>query len=393
MSALFVYMLGVASMLASDILVTKFLNDADIALWADVRALFGILAAFVTLGIEMVIIRAPGASRLLLRLVLLQAVLLSLPLGFFVHKLGYLSSDWSAILLALGAAFSVVQGQYFRSHRAFLSSQIVQQGWRVVVLALMAKFVFYQDTTAWPIDLIAGAAVFLFSLFGWGLVLTGPRDLDDKDRRLPAFYAISFRFLVTNIILNMALFGEQMIVNGVGSNAEASTYFTHMTYFLLPVTIVTAFVGFRIGPWLRDNPVRFEALLKRNRLLLHVSILATVVFAHVVGWICWHIIKPAIGEPSMFLQAALFISATLRTYYVFPSAYNGIFGALREHDILIVTQIMLLIVIAAGIYVVYPSVDIVTVVAVAGVANWVVRTLIADRIMKVIMIRRKAQTQ
>lgn len=58
------------------------------ALGMDVRALFGILAAFVTLGIEMVIIRAPRASRLLLRLVLMQAIFLSLPLGFLVHKLG-----------------------------------------------------------------------------------------------------------------------------------------------------------------------------------------------------------------------------------------------------------------------------------------------------------------
>jgi hypothetical protein len=47
MPSLLVYLLGVASMLVSDILVTGFLSEANIALWADARALFGILATLV----------------------------------------------------------------------------------------------------------------------------------------------------------------------------------------------------------------------------------------------------------------------------------------------------------------------------------------------------------
>lgn len=393
MLTLFAYMLGVASMLVSDILVTKFLGDADIALWADVRALFGILAAFVTLGLEMVIIRAPGASRLLLRLVLVQAVVLSFPLGFFVHQFGYLSSPWSAILLSSGAAFSVAQGQYFRGHGAFLKSQIAQQGWRIILLIIIAEFVFFKHATAWPLDLLAGAAVFIVSFAGWGLVLTGPRDCGAEQCGLRKHYAISFRFLAMNIVLNLALFGEQIMVNGLGTNAQATIYFTHMTYFLLPVSVLTTFVGFRIGPWVRDNAGMFEERLARHRLLMFAVIVTTVTLVHLIGWIGWLVVRPAVGEPNAFLQVLFFVSAVFRTYYVIPSAYNGILGAPREHDILIATQILLLSVLAAGIYTVFPNCDIVTVVAVAGVANWIARTLISDRVMTAIIKRRQVQGQ
>ena len=395
MFALLAYLLGMASMLVSDILVSKFLGDADIALWADVRALFGILAAIVTLGIEMVIIRAPRASRLLLRLVLMQAIFLSLPLGFLVHQLGYLSSPWSAILLASGAAFAVAQGQYFRSHSSFFVSQFAQQGWKIVVLILLADFIFFHNIRALPIDLLASSAVFVVSILGWGLVLTRRRDRDShsEEHGLRKHYTISFRFLVTNIILNVALFGEQMIVNGLGTNAQAAIYFTHMTYFLLPVSVVTTFVGFRIGPWMRDNPDRFEAMLARCRLPIHVVILATVTLAQAIGWIGWWLIGPSVGEPNAFLQIAFFMLSTLRTYYVIPSAYNGIFGAPKEHDLLIISQLFLLLLLAAGIYAAFPAVDIIIVVAIVGVLNWMARTLISDRVMKLIMKRRQVQTQ
>lgn len=391
MSALLAYLFGMASMLVSDILVSKFLGDADIALWADVRALFGILAAFVTLGLEMVIIRAPGASRLLLRLVIVQAVVLSLPLGFLVHQLGYLSSPWSAILLASGAAFSLAQGQYFRSHSSFFVSQFAQQGWKIIVLILLADFIFLHHLRALPIDLVASSAVFVVSILGWGLVLTRRHDGDSVEHGLRKHYAISFRFLVTNIILNVALFGEQMIVNGLGTNAQAAIYFTHMTYFLLPASILTTFVGFRIGPWVRDNPDDFEAMLARRRLSIHMVIVATVALAQAIGWIGWWLIGPSVGEPNAVLQIAFFISATLRTYYVMPSAYNGIFGAPTEHDLLIISQLFLLLVLAAGIYAFFPAVDIILVVAIAGVFNWMARTLISDRVMKFIMKRRQVQ--
>ena len=380
-------------MILSDIVVSKFLSDADIALWADVRALFGILAAILTLGMEMVLIRAPRASRLLLRLVFLQAIFLSVPLGFLVHQLGYLSGPWSAILLASGGAFVVVQGQFFRSHGSFLVSQFAQQGWKIIVLVLLVDFVFLHNTSAWSIDLLASSAIFLASIIGWGLVLTRWRDHDSQEGGLREHYAISFRFLVTNIILNVSLFGEQMIVNAIGTNAQAAIYFTHMTYFLFPVSIVGTFVGFRIGPWVRDNPDIFEEMLTSRRLQLHICILAMVAAAHAIGWIGWWLIGPSVGEPNTFLQIAFFILAIQRTHYVIPSAYNGIFAAPREHDLLIITQLVLLLILGLGVYVLFPVVDIFIIVAIGGVLNWMARTLISDRVMKVVMKRRQIQTQ
>lgn len=392
MPAFLIYLAGTASMLMSDVLATKFMDNSEIALLADVRALFGILGALITLGLEMVIIRIPSASRLLLRLVFIQAVALSVPVGFFVHLLGYLSSPWSGILLTAGSACLVAQGQFFRSHGAFVSSQLVQQTWKIIILILITCIVFFRVETAWPIDFVVAAVVFLISILGWSFILTGPGDLDHADRGFRNHYTISFRFLATNIILNLALFGEQLTINGLGTNLQSSIYFTHMTYFLLPVTVISAFVGFRIGPWLRDNPVAFELMLARHRIKLFFGVIFAVTLAQTIGWLGWQFIRPSVGDVNVFLMIGCFISACLRIYYVLPSAYTGLFGSTRDHDVLIVTQIILLFIIAATIYVTFPFLDIIIVVTILGVINWLVRTLISDSIMKRIILRRQTQT-
>lgn len=389
MFAFLFYLFGMASMLLSDILISKFLSTNNIALWADSRALFGILAAFVTLGLEAVIIRSPEASRLLLRLVFIQAIFISIPLGFLVHQLGYLSSAWSAILLSLGAAFSLAQGQYFRSRSAFSVSQLVQQGWKIVVFIILAGCIFSNHLLSWPIDLIASTVISIFALIGWGILFTSKTDRESSQQTLGKYYAISLRFFFTNIILMVALFGEQMIVGGLGTRTEAAVYFTHVTYFLLPVTIVSTFAGFRIGPWVRDNSCRFETILLRHRKLIIAVILSSATLAMVVGWVGWSVIRPSVGEPNVFLVLSFFITAIMRSLYIIPSVFNGIFGESKDYDFLIFSQLLLMLVLAAAIYLTLHLANIIFVAAFVGFINWIVRTLISCRVMKAIVIRRQ----
>jgi len=60
---------------------------------------------------------------------------------------------------------------------------------------------------------------------------------------------------------------------------------------------------------------------------------------------------------------------------------------------LIITQLVLLLILGLGVYVLFPVVDIFIIVAIGGVLNWMARTLISDRVMKVVMKRRQIQTQ
>ena len=392
MGSFLIFLIGTVSLLAADILSTKFLDDSDMALWAEMRALFGVLAVLLTLGLEMVLIRSPKSARILLRLIIVQTLILGLPLGCAVHHLGYMNSPWAATLFGAGAAFITAQGQYFRSQGAFVVSQLAQQGWRLATLATLIYLAFHKSEVLLSLDLIVALAVFICSLLGWCFVIVHQRNGDNEYSGLVNHYSISFRFFCTNLVLQAALFGEQLLVNGLGSNLQASIFFTHMTYFLLPVTVVSAYLGFRIGPWLRDHPDSFESAVVKYRYSLFLLTLGVVAIIQVVGLLGWQIIKPAVSEVNVFLIFSFFFSASLRIYYTFSSAYNGIFATPHDHDTLIVAQVMLLLCLAAFVYVFRHAVDILYLVAIAGGINWLARTAISDVVMRNRIERRQKVT-
>lgn len=379
-----IYFVGIGALFLCDILITRSFPPETIALWAETRALIGVVGVLVTLGLDMVFVRSPQSSGRLLKLVLVQTPVLAVGVGFGVHAVGYLSSYTSAILLALGASLNMVQGQYFRAHNCLVESQIIQQGWKITVLVGIAAAVFYPGQEMNSPDLLAASLLVGLAGLGWILILRkhptttiaqGPEPIRD-------IYSISSRFLLMSLVLTLANYGEQLMVNGLGTVEAAAVYFTHATYFLFPVSIVTGYLGFRISPWLRDNHERFVKLLSTLRTLKFFIIVVYVAVMHVAGLIGWRIVSPIMGDPDLLLQAILFISAVARTFYVIPSGYNGVFGRPSQHDVLILSQVALLTVIGALIFVFLGRVELVYLIASLGALNWAARTIIASQVMK-----------
>ena len=78
----FAYMLGLSALFACDLVVTRVLPSADIALWAESRALIGILGVIAALGLDLVMVRSPQSSIRMLGFAAVQVPLLAVLLGF-----------------------------------------------------------------------------------------------------------------------------------------------------------------------------------------------------------------------------------------------------------------------------------------------------------------------
>lgn len=382
------YMLGFSALFVCDLVVTRVLPSTDIALWAESRALIGILGVIAALGLDLVMVRSPQSSIRMLGFAAVQVPLLAVLLGFAVHSIGYLSSPLSAAILAAGSASGLILGQFYRAHHRYLPSQLVQQVWKIAALvALVGAMLMPLGFQAPPIDLVLGGLLLVTSLLGAvPLMRSGSTvQLQEVPERPAVLYGIGLRFMATSLILALAVYGEQLLVNGVGTAQDAAVFFTHATYFLFPVSVLNGYLGFRIGPWLRDNHERFVEILRSRWVLIGFLAIVYSGVMHVIGWIGWDFIKPGVGDPDPVLQLSMLSAAVARTLYTIPSGYNGVFGSPKQHDLLIALQVLLLLVLAGLIFAFVGYLGVVYLVAFAGAANWVLRTLIGGFVTGIII--------
>ncbi|MFN6925950.1 MAG: hypothetical protein ACK4P8_09915 [Tabrizicola sp.] len=382
---------GTGALLACDLLVTRFLSPEDIVLWAEVRALIGLLGVLAAGGLDLVFVRSPQSSIRLLRLCLIQIPLVALPLGVMVHMLGYLSGWLPAATLAAGSAGVLVLSQFYRAHHRYLASQLAQQAWKIGALILLVGLL-WQLQLPKP-DVSVSVLLLLSSGIAAGHVYRVLPELATGQAPQPVreLYGIGLRFMATSLILAISVYGEQLLVSGVGSVRDAALFFTHATYFLFPVSVLNGYLAFRIGPWLRDNHDRFVAIQRGRWLMILLSATVYAAIMHGVGWLVWHLVSPAIGAPDPVLQLLLLASALARTLYTLPSGYNGVFGRPREHDILIAAQVILLAVVALSVYLALGTMPFVYLVACAGALNWIARTAVGFVISLLIIARSKHQ--
>ena len=371
-----VYGLGICALSGADILVTKFFSAHDISDWAEVRSLIGLSSILCLVGLDQVLMRSPRSSARILRLLSVQTPLLAIPIGLGIWGLGYLSNWIYAAILVTGSAASLALSQYFRSHHRPTQSQLAQQGWKILAFAAFATMALTGERL--PIDPMVTGLVVVTAL-GAVLLLAfqPPSSLHPQDPESPrALYAIGSRFMVTSLFLASAIYAEQLLVNGVGSVHDGALYFAHATYFLFPISAVNGYFAFLIGPWIRDNHDRFvQAIRTRAWLILLVSIAYAGVM-NAVGWLAWQVVAPAVGPVDHMLQGLFLCSCIATTLYTLPSAYNGVFGQPRQHDFLILIQVIAMAG-AIGIFLLLYKLigmSLVHSVAIASALNWGLRT-------------------
>ena len=379
------YATGLGALFLTDLLVSRTFLPGEIADWALFRSLVGIAAVVPLIGLDQVLIRNPAASAQLLRLLTMQIPLLSLAVGVVLQRAGLVSHWWLGTGLAIGSAGSLVLFQYFRSHHRQALSQLSQQGWKITFFALVAVMA----VTGWRADLLllGVALILLLDVVMAGAVLILPPEKLHPQEPTPArtHYAIGSRFMVTGLLLALSVYAEQLVVNRLGSSEEAALYFTSATYFLFSLSFFNGYVAFLIGPWVRDRHDRFIALLKARWWAILATAAGYAVALNLAGWVLWQLVGPSVGAVDRGLQLMFLWAGFARTLYVLPSGYLGVFGMPRQHDVLILLQILTLLpVIALFLALRAGGIDLVYSVATASALNWSLRAIVSFSMIGVV---------
>lgn len=378
-----IYGIGVLSLFLCDFLVTKSLGTDQIALWAEIRSLIGIGGVICLVGLEQVLVRSPQSSARLLRMILIQTPLIALILGLMIWKVGFLGDFWVAACLVYFSAINMALFQYFRSNRLRISSQIAWQGWKIVAFLLLVMGV----SIGWIADvrtliLIAFSIAIAVSMYS--LRQNPPSTLrTQQPDSVSALYFIGVRFMLSALMLALAVYGEQLIVARIGTAADTSLYFTHAAYFLFPISLLNGYLAFVSGPVIRDDHANMMRQLYERKWWLISGIIAAVLIAHAVGRVGWEIVVPKSGSIDLTLSLIMLLSCFARTFYTLPSTYLGVFATPRQHDVLLIGQILILAASILFLIVLLQSfgLPLLHAVAAASATNWIARTILGYALM------------
>ena len=239
--ALLIYLLGTSALIALDIAVSKFLSAAGIETWATIRSLIGLSGFVCLIGLDQMIVRSRQSSFLICRLVAVQVPLLSIIVGTLIWWLEFMS-NWSySILLVAGSSATMFFQQYFRSNHLRVRAQVAEQGWKVVTLCIVSGSVIWNIQIMIDLAFIT-AIIGMIAVSSLSLLQSPPNKLfAQSPEPVSSLYAYGFRFMLSSILLALALYGEQLVVSGLGTSEESATYFTHAVFFLFPISIANGY--------------------------------------------------------------------------------------------------------------------------------------------------------
>ena len=381
-----VYLCGLGALLLSDIIATKYLSTQDISTWAEIRSLIGICSVLCLVGLDQAFVRHPESSRKLFKALTIQIPLIATAISIVAFVSGLTKDILSIIGLCIGSAGALALFQYYRIHNFKSASQLAQQLWKIFALLAVVVFALKQQSISLS-NSIAIAMIGALALTAAPLTLERFRPQKNlTSTSMASLYAIGLRFLITSLLLSLAIYAEQLVVSYFGGKEYSALYFTHATYFLFPISVANGYIAFNLAPWIKNNHAKFTNTLQNNKLKVLAIVVFYAILTTLAGWLAWIALAPAISQPNALLILLLFTISILRTLYLFPGGYFGVFGKPSHHDKLIRLQIFSLLISMIVFCLVFYglAVNILYSTAVASLTNWLLRTISGFSIIKLI---------
>lgn len=322
-------------------LIGKWYPDRDIAAWAVIRSIVAIGGVFCITGFDQLLMREREISRQLLRLLLIQIPILALIFAIIICWMGVLGDISSFVAAASGGAISIAMSNYFRSHRLNVRSQIAQQWWKIA--AFLVIMIAYFSSIKLKIDylIIISMSISVFlTVIMFFIPIIGNKTCEI--RGIGYIYSGGFRAMAMAIVMNLSMFGENILVEILSQASDTAVYFIHFTYFCLPMSIVSGYAAFFLATFIRDSPEKYFSFISKHKiyfLLLFVVLFAGCLVAGALGWKLIGVDR----RVDWVLASVLVINSLLRAYYVGPAQYVALFFDNINYDKIIVYQIVSLI--------------------------------------------------
>jgi len=382
--SIILFLSGAGALFLADLVIARTGRAEDIALWATLKSFMMIGSTFALFGINQLIVREPLAWRMLLRVGVANILAVSLVLGVLGDAFDVVANGFVGAIAIAGFSLFNIAFQWLRSNLRVTEAYVVNSSWRVLFLFGVVIFGILSD--------LAGIDTILISSFAIGaVVVVGilsrkvPQPelvaLHDDVRSVKDAYLLGASFFVSALSLAIASYGENLVVQQLGTTADVAQYFRAAVMFLFPGMMLNQYLTAVLGTVLRQQEQRVLGILRRHywRGVLGFALLWPLL---VLGGYVLEVLVYGAAETPAVLAALLALTSCVRLLYVLPGAFVGVIAdrnALSRASAVYLAGALSLPVFSVVFHAV--GLAIVTSVALASLINWVLRSLVGVRLV------------
>jgi hypothetical protein len=372
-----IYSIGLLSILVADLYVTNHFETDRIADWAFTKSTVVLIGTICLLGYDQVFVRDVTLIKRVFKTFVLQSLVISSLSAIIICSIKGISI--SETMMIFVAIFLMAVITYFaaasRANFNLWKSQFSTNFWKIILLVILLSNIISSAILNFLVTLIIAVFLSCF-LKGFKTKEEIKEILDDKSAR-----SIGISFLLTNITLIFAVYGEQFLVNIYGSEEISAHLFTYFSIFTPIALSVNGFLGFYLGPKLRRNN---NISLSKYMNMFWYNLIYSVVIT-LISIVCGILYMMLVLEvPFEAIDRALVLSLTLmcivRGVYISTSVVLGVYGNksfLRKMANMTWVATIIYIVIVFGILFYYHTVQAAIYIAFASTANWLARLIIS----------------
>lgn len=320
------YGIGLLAFLLVDIYVVHSFTKNDIAEWAFSKSILLIIGSVCLLGYDQVFIRDTSLIHRFFKQFNLQSLVIILIVGFSLYIIKQYSASILIVLLIsvyLFALISYISASY-RAKFNLWKAQFATNLWRILLLISVAVC-HYENINIYFLQSLFFSLCIILLL---GIVnLLKPKEstflLNNK-----AATRLGYSFVLTNMTLILAVYGEQFLIN-LKDNAEVSSHlFTYFSVFTPIALSLNGFIGFYYGPKIRKaNDMTLLTYKKFSLRIWAYSIVITIISV-IIGIIYMiYGLQNVLTELDYPLIYSLSILCIVRGGYISTSVCLGVFGS------------------------------------------------------------------
>ncbi len=376
-----IYGLGLLSLLLADLYVAQQFNKEQIAEWAFIKSIVLIVGTFCLLGYDQIFIRDQSLIKRFYRRFLVQScVIASLLIVFLVYIKSYPFEN--AALIAICVLLLAILSYFSSASRAnfhLWKSQFSTNFWKIVLFFALYLFLRVDGVYYFLFALAIGTAISI-PLRGF---IPSPENatcvkLEDKEA-----VAISFAFLLHNMTLILAIYGEQFIIN-LGSDVEASSHLFKYTAIFTPIALsLNGFLGFYFAPKVRkDNNMSIPKYFRFSKNIMLYSVAVTM-FSALVGVLYMvYYTDISVAELDVFLIISLSFMCITRGLYITTSVCLGVFGDAKDlRSAAILTGICTILYLFSMFIILlyFSGITAALYISLATLGNWLLKLIISNK--------------
>ncbi|ARN70860.1 hypothetical protein BST91_03955 [Nonlabens tegetincola] len=321
---------GLLGMLLSDLYVSSNFSTSNIAEWAFFKSTILIVSTICLLGFDQLFVR----DQTLIKRYFYSFIGYTFLIVLSVLLIIYFLKDYNLTkLILLGVAIVLMAVQNYisaasRGNYRLWKAQFSANFWKLLLFLSIVLIPDYNTIEYFVIVLLFCVSVGFF-LGGYKKVdssFASKEILDNKTARL-----MGISFLLHNLTLVVAIYGEQFLINLFGAEMTSSHLFKYVAIFTPIALSLNGFLGFYLGPKIRImNNMDLNGYFSFGLRILFFSIIV-VMISFLFGIIYMKtILDRSWSELDYWIIVCLFVITMIRGLYIATSVCLGVFGTKKN---------------------------------------------------------------